>query len=411
MRIIYLSQYFPPEVGATQNRAYEMASNLVRLGHSVTMLTEIPNHPSGVIPPEYKRKLIERSPLSGIDVIRVWVYTSQKKTFSSRLLFYISYMLNAILAGIFLVKGPYDLIYASSPPLFVGGAALALSFIKNIPFIFEVRDLWPETAIELGELSNRTAIAWSNRLELACYTRARKIIVVTKGIRNRLIERQIDTSKIAVIPNGSNSDLFRFDPVGRERVRQQLNLINKFVVIYAGIHGIAQGLDSVIEAARMMQHRDDIHFLFVGEGPQKSQLQALASGSNLPNIHFIPEQLREVIPAYLSASDVALVPLRKLNLFKSALPSKIFDAWACERPVLSTVDGEAKQIVDEARGGLTIPPEDPEKLAAALDTLKSSPDLRQSFGENGRLFTLKYYSRRAQAEQLSRILEDQLKAI
>jgi len=404
MRILYLSQYFPPEIGATQTRAYEMASHFVRLGHSVTMLTEIPNHPSGVIPPEYRRKLYAKSLLSGIEVIRVWVYATPVKNFRKRVFFYFSYLVNAIIAGMLLAKGTYDVVFASSPPLLVGWAGLVLSRWKKSPFVFEVRDLWPESAIKLGELSNRLAIMGATWIEEASYKEAKKIIVVTNGIREHLIERGVPIEKIEVIPNGSNTEIIKFSPDGRERIRRQLGLDEKFVAIYAGIHGVAQGLETVIEAARMMRDRSDVLFLFVGEGPQKSRLQSLASGYNLSNVIFLPEQPQEVISEYLSAGDVALVPLRKVDLFKNALPSKIFDAWACERPVLLGVEGEAKYVLEKAGGGLFIPPENPREMVSALQKLNSSPELRRTLGRNGRLFTHQYYSRQAQAEKLSTIL-------
>jgi glycosyltransferase involved in cell wall biosynthesis len=181
MRILYLSQYFPPEVGATQTRAYEMAHHLATAGHHVTVITEFPNHPKGIIPSEYRGKLYEHTTFDDIEVIRVWVKTSPTKTFWSRMAFYLSYMLNSTIAGLFLARGQYDVLYATSPPLFVGGAALALSYLRRIPLFFEVRDLWPESAIEMGELSNPKIISVAKWLEKACYGRAKQIVVVTQG--------------------------------------------------------------------------------------------------------------------------------------------------------------------------------------------------------------------------------------
>ncbi|HEC33773.1 MAG TPA: glycosyltransferase WbuB, partial [Chloroflexi bacterium] len=175
MRVLYLSQYFPPEVGATQTRAYEMATGLIRAGHQVTMLTEVPNHPEGIIRPEYRGRFWTRETLDGIDVIRVWVKTAPVKTMRTRLAFYLTYMLNATLAGLVLARGRYDVVYATSPPLFVGGAALALSLLRRIPLVFEVRDLWPESAVALGELENPRFIRWATWLEECCYRRAWRI--------------------------------------------------------------------------------------------------------------------------------------------------------------------------------------------------------------------------------------------
>jgi glycosyltransferase involved in cell wall biosynthesis len=405
MNILYLSQYFPPEAGATQTRAYEMARNWVRQGHVVTMLTEFPNHPSGIIPPDYRGKLYERDVLDGIDVIRVWVKASPRKNFANRMLFYLTYMLGASLAGLFLARQGYDLVYASSPPLFVGGAALFLSWARRLPLFFEVRDLWPESAVALGELTQPRAIALATRLEEACYAHARLVVVVTQGILDRLLQRGYPHSRLTLIPNGANVDLFTFSPEGRTRLRQELNLEDKFVAIYAGIHGVAQGLETVIEAARLLKDEPGIHFVLVGDGPRKASLLELADSLKLPNLTLLPEQPRQAIVDYLSAADVALIPLRNLELFKGALPSKMFDAWACERPVVLNVDGEARQVMQQARGGVFIPPEDPRLLADALLQLRQQPEACRQMGSCGRDFTIQHYSRQAQAEKLAQLLE------
>ena len=353
MRILYLSQYFPPEAGATQSRAFEQARNFVRLGHAVTMIAEIPNHPSGVIPPEYRGRLYERGELEGIEVIRVWVKTSPVKNFRQRMAFYLSYMVGAGLAGSLLAHGPYDLVYASSPPLFVGGAALWLSYLRRIPLVFEVRDLWPESAAALGEMSRGRAFAWATRLEQACYRRAKAIVAVTEGTRQRLIGRGIPAEKLWLVPNGANVEMFQFDPAGRRRIRDELGLGEQFVALYAGIHGVAQGLETVLDAARALQGDPEISFLLVGEGPRKAALRELAGGYGLQNLRFLPEVPNEQMPAYLSAADAALVPLRKVELFEGVLPSKLFDAWACARPVVLSVAGEARRLLEEAEGGCT----------------------------------------------------------
>ncbi len=400
MRILYLSQYFPPEAGATQTRAYEMANNWVRLGHQVTMLTEFPNHPSGIIPLEYQGKFYERSSLDGIEVIRLWVKASPVKNFSNRMLFYLTYMFNAIIAGLFLARGKYQLIYASSPPLFVGGAALVLHLIKQTPLVFEVRDLWPESAIALGELTNARAISIATRLEEECYRKAIQVVVVTRGIFNRLKERGISTDKLFFVPNGANIDLFRFNPEGRDRIRKELGVEGKFIAVYAGIHGLAQGLETLLETASQLQEITDIHILLIGDGPKKADIVSLANQLKLPNLTLLSEKARDQIPDYLSAADVALIPLRKLEIFKGALPSKIFDAWACERPVIISVDGEAREIVELINGGVFIPPEDPNRLAEAITRLKNTPDERLIMGENGRLYTHQNHSREVLAQKL-----------
>ena len=404
MRVLYLSQYFHPEVGATQTRAYEMAHYLVSAGHHVTMLTEVPNHPSGIIPPEYRGKLYERSELDGINVIRVWVKASPRKTFSTRMLFYLSYMVNATLAGLLLARGHYDVIYATSPPLFVGGAALALSYLRRIPLVFEIRDLWPESAVALRELTNPRFIRWATWLEGLCCRRAERIVVTAREMAGYLTKHGIEDEKIVVIRNGSNTDLFRFDAAARRRYRQSLELADKFVVVYAGLLGIAQGLRSVLDAAKLLADRDpQIHFLIIGSGPERENLQQYALDLGLTNLTFMPAQPRETIPAYLSASDVALVSLTRKRLL-GALPSKMFDAMACQRPVVLSAEGEARQILEQAEAGIFVEPENPAAMAAAIVKLKQSPESRIRMGMNGRRAVERYYSRRAQADQLLRLL-------
>jgi colanic acid biosynthesis glycosyl transferase WcaI len=395
MRILYLSQYFPPEAGATQARAYEMAKTWVNLGHQVTMLAEFPNHPSGILAKGYRGKIYERSNLDGIDVIRVWVKTSPVKNFLNRMLFYLTFMINAIIAGAILARGKFDLIYASSPPLFVGGAALTLRLVKQAPFVFEVRDLWPESAIALGELENRRTISLAMKLEEVCYRHAVQVVVVTKNNFEHLVQRGIAKEKLCYVPNGANIDMFTFKPAGRERIRHELGLEGKFIAIYAGIHGLAQGLETVLDAARIVQSIPDIHFILIGDGPRKTKLVSLADSYHLTNVTMLAEKPREQIPDYISAADVALIPLKKAEVFKGALPSKIFDAWACEKPVIISIDGEARDLVEGVQGGIYIPPEDAEKMADALIHLK----------DKGLAYTRQHHSRAALAKELILKLE------
>jgi glycosyltransferase involved in cell wall biosynthesis len=384
-----------------------MARHLASAGHQVTMLTEVPNHPSGIIPPEYRGKLFQRVDLDGIDVIRVWVKASPTKTFKARMKFYLSYMFMASLAGLLLARGPYDLIYATSPPLFVGGAALALSYLRRIPLVFEVRDLWPESAVVLGEMSNPRAVALAGKLEEMCYNRARCVVVVTEGIQRRLQERGFG-HKSVLIPNGANTELFHPDAQAGKLLRAELGLDDKFLVLYAGIHGVAQGLETVLQSARLLSLRPreapETHFLFVGEGPRKAELLDLRDTLELSNVTMLSEQPRSHMPAYLSAADLALVPLRRLDLFRGALPSKMFDAWACGCPVLLSIDGEAREVLEKADGGVFAEPEDAEQMAQAIRELKHDPDRLRQYGLGGRRFVEAHYSRQRLAARLEALL-------
>jgi len=411
MRILYFSQYFPPEIGATQSRAFEMSTHLAKMGHEVTVITEVPNHPAGIIHQQYRRKLYLSSEENGVKIIRVWVKASPEKRFHNRIWFYLSYMLNSSLAGLLLSRNRYDIIIATSPPLFVGGSALCLHYLKRIPFIFEVRDLWPESAVKLGEIRNKNLINFATKFEDMCYSHAQKIIVVTNGIYQNLINRGIEQEKLMLIQNGANIDLFRYKPVAREQIRKKLALEDSFVVIYAGIFGIAQGLETMISTASLLQDFHNIHFLMVGEGPTKNNIEQMIRYENLTNVTILPEQPTNVISEYLSAADVSVVPLRKLELFKGALPTKIFDSWACERPLVISIDGEARDLLEKAQGGVYASPENPVELKEQLLYLRENQTLREKMGKNGRKFTEKYYSREILAKKLEITLRESVNSV
>jgi glycosyltransferase involved in cell wall biosynthesis len=401
MNILYLSQYFPPEVGATQNRAYEMATNLVRMGHRVTVLTEVPNHPKGVIHPGYRCKLVVREQLEGVEVVRVGVLTSPRKTFATRLAFYLSFAFMASLVGL-LQRRRYQVVFATSPPLFVGAAGLLIAWVRRAPFVFEVRDVWPLSAVELGEIRSRTYARLAEKLELSLYRNAVAVPVVTQGIFDILRARGISAQKLVFIPNGTNTELFYDRGPG---ARATLGLGDEFVVMYAGIFGIAQGMETLCQAARLLKGRPHIRFVFVGEGPVKEQVRLLCSQWELNNVLLLDEVPRERIPALLSAADACIVPLKRRPLFSGALPSKMFDAWACSKPVLLAVDGEARRVMEEAQAGLFVPPENPEALAAAIVHLAADRQLARRLGANGRQYVERHFSRRAQAEKLAHLLE------
>lgn len=404
MRILYFSQYFPPEVGATQNRAYEMACGLVRAGHEVTMVTEFPNHPTGIVPPGYRGKIFECSEMDGIQVIRTWVKASPSSDFSSRIVFYLSFAVMATIAATFKARGSFDLVYATSPPLFVGWAGLVTAFLRRIPFVFEVRDLWPESAVTLGELRNRGLIALSKRIEKVSYRNASHIVVTAREIFDHLVARKISPAKISIIRNGTNAEVFRYSYSSREQVRSQLGLEDSFVVLYAGLHGLAQDLATLLHvAASLKTDHPEIRFVLVGDGPKKRDLEAEAERESLSNVMFLPSQPVERIPAFLSASDVAIATLKPPHL-RGAIPSKIFDSMACGVPVIVAAAGEAKSIVEEAQAGMAVEPGNQHALREAILRLAKEAETRRRMGESGRRAAVNHYSREAQAQQLAEFL-------
>jgi glycosyltransferase involved in cell wall biosynthesis len=401
LRILYLTQYFPPETGATQNRALAMARHLADQGHQVTVVCEFPNHPHGILPERYRGRLFEREDMAGLRVLRGWVYATPRKTFGRRLVFYISFMISSFLVGL-LAGWRFDAVYATSPPFFVGFSGWLLARLKGARFVFEVRDLWPDSAIALGILRNRTLIRLSKRLEHFYYRRAARIVVVTRGIRQQLLREGVAEKKLVLIPNGSSPEHFR--PMPADDLRRRLGLEGKFVVGYAGVFGLAQGMEHLCDLAAAMRGDTGIHFLFVGEGPKRQQVLQLQKKLGLDNLTVHPGVTREEMPEMMSVFDTCLVPLRQNELFEGALPSKMFDAMACERPVILSVAGEAKAVLESADAGLAVEPEDIAAMRAAVLRLRDDPAARRRMGANGRRLVESEYSRPKLASQLEQAL-------
>jgi len=404
VRVLVFTQYYPPEVGATQNRLHFFAAGLARSGHDVTVVCELPNHPSGIIWPGYRRRLWQRSREDGVEVVRVWVMTSPEKTFASRIAFYLTYAGLAFAASQALVGKRHDVVFASSPPLTVGIPAWLYARLRRVPFVLDIRDLWPQIAVDLGEMQNPRAIAMARRLERRLYADAAAITAVTRGFIADLERAGVPRERLALLPNGTMPDVFspgEADPA----LRDSLGLSGKLVVGYFGTHGIAQDLEGVVAAAQRLAGDSRVHFLFVGEGPVKADLIARSHASGLANVTFLPEVPLEQIAAYIRLADVALVPLRPVELFKTFVPSKLFDLLACGLPVVLQVDGEARQILEESGGGWFVPPGDPDALAQAIRSIAGLPDSeRHRMGAAGAAFVRRSYLREQQADRLAAIL-------
>ena len=365
MRVLMFTQYYPPEVGATQTRMHFFAKRLAAQGHQVTVVTEVPNHPAGVILRGFRRVLWRRSVEDGLNVIRVWVSTSPRKTFLVRAGLYLTYAFNAALAGVFLSGRRHDVVVATSPPLPVGLPALVYAKLRRVPFVLDIRDLWPLLAVELGEMRNSLVIRVARRLELLLYRHAATITVVTRGFGRYIGEQGFPEDRIVLLPNGTIPEVFRpLQP--DEALRGSLGLDGRFVVGFFGTHGIAQDLEGVLETARLMAADERVRFLFVGEGPVKARLIERQRRLGLANVTFLREVPQAEVARYINLSDVVLVPLRKLELFHTCVPSKLFDLMACARPILLQVDGEAREILERAGAGLFVCPGDPGALAAAI---------------------------------------------
>lgn len=395
--VVLLTHYFPPEVGAPQTRLYELAVRTAAAGNRVTVVTGMPNYPTGVIAPGYGGRARSIEHMDGLEVIRTWVYATPNRGFVKRLANHLSFCLSSLLALPRLRD--VDLVFVESPPLFLGMTAWVYRAVTGAPYVFNVSDIWPQSAVELGALRQRPLIWLAERLELASYRAAARVSVVTEGIRERLEARGVPAAKLFVLTNGVDADFYRPAPKVAAGARK--------VFLYAGTHGLAQGLDVVLDAARLLD-RPDVEFLLVGEGADKDRLVALAAG--LPNVRFGDPVAKAQMPALLNDAYATVIPLRRLDLFKGALPSKMFEAMATERPILLGVWGEAAELVTAADCGLVVPPEDAAALAAAVGRLADDPREAARLGANGRRYVLEHFSREALCRRFLGLVEQAVRA-
>lgn len=404
MKILFLSHYFPPEVNAPATRTFEHCREWVRLGHEVTVVTCAPNHPRGKLYPGYKNRLIQRETLDGIQVIRLWTYLTANEGFLKRTLNYVSYMAAVTLAVPWLPKA--DVVVSTSPQFFNGLAGYTVSRLKRRPWVLEIRDLWPESILAVGAIRNRTLIRLLEWLEAFAYRKADRIVPVTDAFeRYMMVERGVEAHKIQVIKNGV--DLRFFSPhVDGESLAADLGLTGKFVAAYIGTHGMAHHLETVLEAAASIDH-PDIVFLLVGDGAERRRLLETRDRLGLRSVLMLEQLPKATMPALLSQTDVSLVLLKDMELFRTVIPSKIFESMAMEVPIILGVAGEARAIVEDAGAGLCITPESADELAAAVRRLHEDPELAQRLGRQGR----RYVEERFDRDRLAQRYVDVLAAV
>ena len=415
MKILYVSQYFPPEMGAPAARAAELSRHWADAGHDVTVLTGFPNHPTGVVPPEYRgkfRRLVVREKTDGVNVVRTWLLPFPNRKAYERMLNYSSFCLSAASTGLFLSRP--DVVIATSPQLLVAVAGWCLACCKRVPYVFEVRDLWPESLAAVG-MGNGNSLLHRALAKIAdfLYRRSDRVVVVAPAFADHLVEYwRVPREKISVVENGVETKLFAPEPFTGEAataLRRELRAEEKFVVSYIGTMGMAHGLETIIAAAAQLQDANpEIVFLMIGEGADKAHIAALARGRGLNNLRFVDQQPREKIPACICASDACLVLLKKTDLFKTVIPTKMLEFMSCARPVILGVDGQARAILEEARAGLVIEPENSGALVKAIRYLAANPELARTLGQNGREHIIRRYSRRQTAETYIHALEELL---
>jgi colanic acid biosynthesis glycosyl transferase WcaI len=411
MKILYLSQYFPPEMGAPAGRAAELSRLWAEDGHEVTVLTGFPNHPTGIVPPRYRRKLrqlVMHENHHGVNVVRTWLLPFPNRKAYERMLNYSSFCISAAATGMFLHQP--ELVIASSPQLLVGLSGWWLARCNGVPFVFEVRDLWPESLAAVG-VSSRNSRLHRLLAKIAgfLYRSCDRLVVVTPAFKEYLVEHwRVPAEKISVVENGVETSLFsRLTP--NAALRRAIGAEEKFVVSYIGTMGNAHGLETLLEAAALLRERaPEVLFLLVGEGAEKARIVSLAHSRGLTNVRFVGQQPREKIPAYITASDVCLVLLKKSELFKTVLPTKMLEFMSCARPVILGVDGHARNVMERANAGIFVPPEDSAELADAILRLAADLALRESLGRNGRQYVLQHFSRQQTAEVYLDVLQDLL---
>ena len=402
MKILFVTHYFLPEVGAPQTRISDLAGHWSRIGSQVTILTGMPNHPTGIIPDDYRNvaRRIERS--DEYKVVRTWLYATPNQGFARRTLGHLSFMLSSVVLGNRSV-GSADVVVVSSPTFFSIGSAWVLAKLKRAKFVIEIRDLWPAVFVDLGVLTFRPLISLLKHLELAAYRAADGIVVVTHSFADNIEARGIPREKITVIANGAETDVFSPPTVSPAKRSQLGAKPDETIITYMGAHGISQGLQVVVEAAKILKEHP-FHFAFIGEGADKERISEMATKLGLTNVSMLASVPRNQVPGIIAASDICLVPLRDLPLFSTFIPSKMFEFLAMEKAVIGGLRGEAADILTEA-GGCVVEPENPHQLAEAILRLALDPQLRESMGKKGGAFVRGNFNRRELAERYHRLLQ------
>jgi colanic acid biosynthesis glycosyl transferase WcaI len=384
LHILLLSQYFPPEAGSAAAKIAEMAHYLSGRGHQVSVVSQVPCYPAGVVYPGYEGSWFRRERQDGVRITRTWSYASPERgKFKPRLWNYATFMASA-LAGIFSGPRP-DVMLVYSPPLLLGVTATLVSKAWGTPFVFWVNDLWPRAALHLGFMQEGSLYQAASTLERLVYRQAARVFVYSHRMLEEVVADGGERAKIENHPLWIDTEVFHPDPAGAARVRAQYGWGEKFVILYGGNIGLAQGLDVLVESARRLRENRDIHFVMVGSGVEKENLAALARSYGLTNLEFIGHQPKDQVLAYFSAADLLFAHLKAAPHRVGTVPEKLLAYMACGRPVLMAAqEGAATDVVREYACGATIPPDDPEALAQAILALSNRRQEIDAMGLKGR---------------------------
>lgn len=397
MKILFVSNNFPPEVNALATRTFEHGKEWVKCGAQLEVITDIPNYPEGEVYKGYENKFsIEEK--EGIRLIRVPMYIAENKGSLKRILSYVSFMLSAIWFSRKVIQKP-DIIVASSPQFFTGIAGYIISKIKRKPFVLEIRDLWPESIVAVGAMKRNFVIRLFERIEIFLYRKSDLIIVVTDAFKIYMMKKGIDGDKIHVIKNGADISILskELDREHLQTLRKQLGWEDKFIAAYIGTIGMAHRADILLEAAQECQD-SDIIFVVMGTGAERKALEEKSVALNLSNFRLLEKQPKEQVPYYLALSDVAVVHLKNTPLFKTVIPSKIFEAMVLKKPIVLGVDGETRAIVEDAGCGIYAEPENVDQLVKAVEELKNNKIKYEKMASSG----FSYVQNRANRQKIAR---------
>jgi len=401
MKVLLLHQFFLEDNDSGGSRWNEMTKFWSEKGFEITVIAGMMHYGGSEKLTKYKRKYAVENYQGDVKVWRCHVSESYNSNFLGRLFGYFSFFFSSLYVGLFKLSGKYDVIVVTSPPLFIGITGYILSVVKKIPYLFEIRDLWPESAIDTGVVTNKYIIKFSFWLEKIIYKKATLINVLTPAFRTALIEKKgINPNKIIYIPNAadftlSDEYLNNFDIV---KFKKENDLENKFIVTYVGAHGLANHLEQVLDTAKLMEDRN-ILFLLIGQGMEKERLIKLATSKNLSNVRFIDPVPKSEIFKYILASDVGASVLKKVDTFKTVYSNKTFDYMSCKKPILMAIDGVSRELVEEADAGLYVEPENPNDFKDKLIFYLDNPQELKRHGENGYIFAKNNFDRTVLAEK------------
>ena len=411
MHILLIHQYFQEKDDPGGLRWNEMARIWAKEGHKITVVAGMTHYTKGIRNPKYNKKYVFEDAFSeNIKVIRTHVSDSYNNNFRGRLRAYFSFVFSGIFGGLFKAREKYDLIIVSSPPLSVGFIALVLHFFKRIPMLFEVRDIWPESAIETGIIKNKFMINLSYRLERTIYNKAKLINVVTPAMKEVLVkQKNIPAEKIICIPNAADFDIADklHANFNRTEFRKKLGVEDKLVLCYVGAHGFANHLIQLIEAAELLIE-EPVVFILIGDGMQKNMLIQAAKERLLKNILFFDSVAKEDALKYILASDIGISVLKKIEIFKTVYSNKTFDYMACKKPILMAIDGISKELIELSGAGIFVTPEDPIDFAAKVKYYLQNKALITSQGESGYLYAKKYFDRNKLSLSYLKLIEQLL---